>query len=257
VSAVRRLWASVRPRTRRGRLIALASVAGGAAVIAVALFAVAAMAWNPYLDFALHPDSNAKQWAALDMTFADSSVCAKCHLPEASRLASRSHEGIGCQSCHGALLAHVEADQNASKADVLIKVPTDEVCVRCHAAAEGRPADFKTIVPANHYVGQCLQCHDPHTALANHPPVVSHPLENLPPCLTCHGPDGFKARNERHPAGILTDQECLLCHAAGRGPEQLALPSGRLPVPSASPALPLRSLEPFASGSATPGSVAP
>jgi Cytochrome c554 and c-prime len=249
-SRIRRLWASVRPRTRRDRVIAAISVICGAAVLSVVLFAAAAMAWNPYLDFALHRDSNAKQWAALDMVFADSSVCAKCHLPEASRLASHSHAGIGCQSCHGALLAHVAAGQNATKSDVRIKVPTDEVCVRCHAAADGRPASFKTIVPANHYVAQCLQCHDPHTALAQHPPVVSHPLENLPPCLTCHGPDGFKARNERHPAGLLTDQECLQCHAAGRGPQQLALPSGSFVLPSASPG-------PVASGSASPSGVAP
>lgn len=236
---IRRFWASVRPRTRRGRVLATAGVLGGAAVIAVVLFAGAAMAWDPYLDFALHRDSNAKQWAALPMTFADSSACAKCHLPEASRLASNAHAGIGCQSCHGALLAHVEAGQSASKSDVQIKVPTDEVCVRCHAAAEGRPASFKTIVPADHYVGQCLQCHDPHTARAEHPPVVSHPLDNLPPCLTCHGPDGFKARSERHPTGVLTDQECLQCHAQGRGPGQLTLPwvspspgTGSSPEPS-------------------------
>ena len=232
---IRRLWDSVRPRTRRGRVAAVVSVLGGAAVLAVVLFAGAAMAWDPYLDFALHPDSNAKQWAALSMTFADSSVCEKCHVPEASRLASHSHADIGCQSCHGALLAHASAGSNASKADVMIKVPTDEVCVRCHAAAEGRPTSIKTIVPANHYVGQCLQCHDPHTAWAQHPPVVSHPLNNLPPCLTCHGPDGFKARNERHPTGLLTDQECLKCHGAGRGPEQLVLPPASLaPIASAS-----------------------
>jgi hypothetical protein len=239
---LRRFWASVRPRTRRGRILATASVVGGAAVLALVMFAGAAMAWNPYVDFALHRDSNAKQWAALDMSFADSSVCIKCHLTEASRLASHTHADIGCQSCHGALLSHAEAGDNASKTDVLIKTPTDEVCVRCHAAAEGRPAAFKTIVPADHYVGQCLQCHDPHTDFANHPPVVSHPLDNIPTCLTCHGPDGFKARNERHPAGLLTDQECLKCHEAGRGPQQIGLPSAKPapsgPVPSASEVAP-------------------
>jgi hypothetical protein len=230
---IRRLWASVRPRTRRGRLVAAIAILGGAAVLAVAILAGAAMAWNPYLDFALHRDSNAKQWATLPMSFADSAVCIRCHITEASRLASNAHADIGCQSCHGALLAHVDAGENASKADVMIKVPTDEVCIRCHAAAVGRPADFQTIVPANHYVGQCLQCHDPHTTLAQHPPVVSHPLANLPPCLTCHGPDGFKARNERHPSGLLTDQECLQCHVAGRGPQQITLPGVSVP-PSAS-----------------------
>jgi len=229
---LRRLWESVRPRSRRERTVAALGILGGAAAIAIVLFAGAAMAWNPYLDFALHRDSNAKQWATLDMSFADSAVCVSCHLSEASRLASHSHSTIGCQSCHGALLAHAEAGDDASRSDVLIKVPTDEVCVRCHAAADGRPADFRTIVPADHYVSECLQCHDPHTAWAQHPPVVSHPLENLPVCLTCHGPDGFKARNERHPAGLLTDQECLKCHEAGRGPQMIELPT---PPPSLRP----------------------
>ncbi len=233
---IRRLWASVRPRTRRGRVVAAVAMLGGAAVLAVAIFAGAAMAWSPYLDFALHRDSNAMQWATLPMSFADSSTCIRCHITEASRLASNAHAGIGCQSCHGALLAHVEAGDNASKATVEIQVPTDEVCIRCHAAAEGRPDGFATIVPADHYVAQCLQCHDPHTTLAQHPPVVTHPLANLPPCLTCHGPDGFKARNERHPSGMLTDQECLQCHEAGRGPEQLTVPELSAPPASPTPA---------------------
>ncbi len=198
----------------------MVGIVGGAAVLSVVLFAGAAMAWNPYLDFALHRDSNAKQWAALPMSFASSSVCAKCHAAEAGKLAANPHQSIGCQSCHGPLLGHAASGVNASKSDVMIAVPTDEVCIRCHAAADGRPADFKTIVPSQHYVGQCLQCHDPHTAVAERPPVVNHPLDNLPPCLTCHGPEGFKARNQRHPSGLLTDQECLECHAAGRGPAE-------------------------------------
>lgn len=229
---LRNFWASVRPRTRRGRILGAVGVVGAAAVIAVALFAGAAMAWDPYVDYAIHRDSNALQWASIKMKFGDSSGCIRCHVTEASRLASHTHDTIGCQSCHGALADHAENGDNASSSDVQIKTPTDEVCVRCHAAADGRPADFKTIVPANHYVGQCLQCHDPHTDRAEAPPVVSHPLENLPNCLTCHGPEGFKARNQRHPEGLLTDQECLQCHAAGRGPAESGAPLEVQPSPS-------------------------
>jgi hypothetical protein len=217
---LRRTWASVRPRTRRGGLLAVALVLGGGAVLSVALFAGAAMAWSPYLDFDLHRDANAKQWAGLQMSFASSSVCADCHTPESTRLAANPHQGIGCQSCHGALLDHALASATAARATVPVAVPTDEVCVRCHAQADGRPAGFTQIELSQHYVGQCLQCHDPHTTQAERPPVVTHPLVDLPPCLTCHGPEGFKARNQRHPQGALTDQQCLECHAAGRGPEE-------------------------------------
>lgn len=222
MTRIRSFWASVRPRTRRGAALSVLAVTIGASVMAVIFFAGAAMAWSPYLDFSLNRDSNAKQWAALPLSFASSSVCASCHQPEAAKLAANPHQGIGCQSCHGALLLHSQAaaaDPSNALATVPVAVPTDAVCTRCHVQTTGRPTTVQQIVPAQHYVLQCLQCHDPHSGIANRPPVVQHPLANLPSCLTCHGPEGFKARNERHPSGALTDQQCLECHAAGRGPE--------------------------------------
>lgn len=215
---LRRLWASVRPRTRRGGILAVVGILAGAAVLSVVMVAGAAMAWSPYLDFSLHRDVDAKQTATLAMSFASSSTCAACHQPQAAKLASNSHAGIGCQSCHGALLAHTIASKSPDASTVKIAVPTDEVCVRCHVQATGRPAGLRSIIPSQHYVSNCLACHDPHTAIANRPPVVQHPLDKLPPCLTCHGPEGFKARNQRHPAGTTDDKACLDCHAAGRGP---------------------------------------
>ena len=211
------LWASVRPRTRRGRMLAVLSIVGGSLLLSVVLFAGAVMAWSPYLDFSLHRDADARSWAALDVSFASSSTCGRCHEPESTRLTSGIHASIGCQSCHGPLQAHVDAGDDATASTVEVAVPTDEVCVRCHVFAEGRPDAQAQIVPIQHYVSQCLACHDPHTAVANRPPIVLHPLDNLPPCLTCHGPDGFKARNQRHPV-VESDEACLDCHAAGRGP---------------------------------------
>jgi cytochrome c553 len=220
VSTRRRLatfWASVRPRTRRGALLATGVIVVAAAGMSVALLVGATMAWSPYLEFSLQRDADARSWAALDTTFASSSTCGRCHEAEAAKAVSRSHEGIGCQSCHGPLDAHVEAGDAADSATVEVAVPTDGVCVRCHAQADGRPATLRQIVPSAHYVSVCLQCHDPHTGVANPPPVVLHPLDNLPPCLTCHGPE-VQARNQRHPSGSADDKPCLDCHAPGRGP---------------------------------------
>lgn len=217
IERLRALWASVRPRTRRGRFVTVGALAGGALLMSVILFVGAAMAWSPYLEFSLNRDVDARSWATLDMSFASSSTCSQCHETEATRLEMGSHASIGCQSCHGPLQAHVDAGDEADAATVSVAVPTDEVCVRCHTLTEGRPDGQAQIVPIQHYTSQCLACHDPHTALANRPPVVLHPLDNLPPCLTCHGPDGFKARNQRHPV-VETDEACLDCHAAGRGP---------------------------------------
>jgi hypothetical protein len=77
---------------------------------------------------------------------------------------------------------------------------------------------LKTINPYQHYKPVCLECHDPHTTDATRPPIVMHPLDDLPPCVTCHGPEGFKARNLRHPDATTEDAACLECHGRNRGP---------------------------------------
>lgn len=225
VARVHASWASVRPRTRRGAVLGVAAVLGGAAILSAVMFVGAVMAWSPYLDFSLNRDSDARNTAALGETFANTGICSSCHLPEAQKLSQATHKGIGCQSCHGALLAHSLASPGTvAAAAVPVAVPTDAVCVRCHVQAVGRPIAFHQIVPTAHYISACLECHDPHTAIANRPPIVQHPLNNLPPCLTCHGPDGFKQRNQRHPAGSSDDNLCLECHAPGRGPAESLAP---------------------------------
>jgi hypothetical protein len=178
------------------------------------------MAWDPYLDYTLNRDANAREWAGLELSFTSSATCSECHEPQQARLVSATHEGIGCQSCHGPLLEHAEAGDEAASEQVAVRVPEDAVCTTCHTTAVGRPAEFRQITPGLHYVSACLECHDPHTGVANRPPVVLHPLEDLPPCLTCHGDDGFKARNQRHPEGSVDDERCMACHGPGRGPEE-------------------------------------
>lgn len=215
---LRRFWDSVRPRTRRGGVLAIVGILAAAGALSVVLFVGAAMAWSPYLDFSLHRDADAKRTATLELTFASSSTCAECHVPQAEKLVSKSHVGIGCQSCHGALLEHTLESESPGADTVRIAVPTDEVCVRCHVQAIGRPEGLRGILPTEHYVSTCIACHDPHTGVANRPPVVEHPLEKLPSCVVCHGPEGFKHRNQRHPAGTSDDKPCLDCHAPGRGP---------------------------------------
>ncbi len=215
---LRRYWASVRPRTRRGGALAIVGILAGAGALSVVLFVGAAMAWSPYLDFTLNRDADAKRTATLELTFASSSTCAECHEPQTEKLVSKSHIGIGCQSCHGALLEHTLESEGPDAETVRVAVPTDETCVRCHVQATGRPEGLRGIIPAEHYVSTCIACHEPHTGVANRPPVVEHPLEKLPACLICHGPEGFKQRNQRHPIGTTDDKPCLACHAPGRGP---------------------------------------
>jgi hypothetical protein len=188
-------------------------------VLLAAVFLVgAAMAWSPYVESVIHPDGNARTWAGLDRTFAGAGLCTQCHQVESARAASARHAGIGCESCHGALLGHALPGQDQTSSTTGPVLPTDSVCIRCHTTVIGRPADLLQINLAGHYVPECLQCHDPHTGISRRPPVVLHPLVDLPACVTCHGPDGFKARSQRHPV-VSGDEPCLLCHAQGRGPE--------------------------------------
>lgn len=215
--AAREGWRTVRPTTRRGAALGIVAIIGASGALAAILFVGATMAWSPYLETTVHPDDNPRSWAALKPVYAGTGVCADCHAPQVEKAAAASHARIGCESCHGALGEHAAASRNSYVAIGELTTPTDDVCLRCHVSAVGRPEGLRQVIPAAHFAPVCLQCHDPHTGISRRPPVVLHPLENLPPCATCHGPEGFKARNQRHP--VVPEERCLDCHAAGRGPD--------------------------------------
>lgn len=217
-SFVGRFWLSVRPRTRQGAALAVAGILAASAFLAAVFVVGAMMAWSPYVESVVRPDANPRALAALELSYGDAAMCQRCHEPEFAKAASGSHDGIGCESCHGALYEHAVASPGVTESAAAPAVPTDELCVRCHTSAAGRPTSVRQVVPADHYVAECLQCHDPHTGISRRPPIVLHTLVDLPPCVTCHGPEGFKARNQRHP-DVAGDEPCLACHAPGRGPE--------------------------------------
>ena len=184
------------------------------------MFVGAAMAWYPYLDFSSTATRTPAQWAALELSFTSSTTCAECHETEHARLVSRDPARHRLRELPRRARASTRRRASeASAVDGRRAVPTDEVCVRCHRR-RGPAAGFRQIVPAQHYVSSCLECHDPHTGIANRPPVVLHPLDNLPPCITCHGPEGFKARNQRHPDGSDRRQQVPRVPRAGRGPAE-------------------------------------
>ena len=192
----------------------------GAVAVSVAVFAGVAMAWTPYVTYDLDRASNARTWANLEPAIAGSTTCMTCHEHQATAVAAAVHATVACESCHGALAGHAAEAAAPGALVATLEAPTDATCTRCHVDATGRPAGFATIDPWQHYKPACLECHDPHTAAAVRPPVVLHPLAKLPPCITCHGPEGFKARNIYHPDQGTDDVSCLECHAKGRGPEQ-------------------------------------
>ena len=94
--------------------------------------------------------------------------------------------------------------------------PTDALCVKCHEQTGGRPATFAQVDVSTHYITTCLACHNPHSGISKKPPVVMHPIDGIPACLTCHGTDAFKARDLRHPDASTDDQACLACHTLAK-----------------------------------------
>lgn len=187
------------------------------AVATVALGVAAFVAASSYEQYgAIRNTPNADAWARLTPSFAGQAICSSCHAPETTTQDASIHVNVSCENCHGPLAAH-SASQTAAR-DLSPGKPHSEICVTCHAATAGRPAAFSQIDPETHYNGgECLRCHDPHSITAVRPPVVSHPLVDLPVCTTCHAPDGLK----KIPAGheLVGDTICLNCHgqsASGR-----------------------------------------
>jgi hypothetical protein len=195
-----------RPLARTGLKVAVVI-----AVVSVALGVGAAVAVGFYDQYgAVRNEPNARAWAALVPQHVGQALCADCHAGEAIAQDASIHVNVSCESCHGPGERHASGT-DAARTIALVK-PDSAVCVRCHGATSGRPASFPVVNPASHYSGgACLRCHDPHSIVATRPPIVSHPLADLPECTTCHAPDGLKKVPSGHT--MVADPICLSCHS--------------------------------------------
>ena len=156
-------------------------------------------------------DASALAWAGRPVVYSITN-CRTCHSGQAAAEAAAGHADLICETCH---VPSVDHPGNVAGVLQALVASTSTLCATCHAQAPGRPIRFPQVDPPGHYPGAaCLQCHDPHTTAAASPPQVTHPLQNLPPCTTCHAPGGLK----RFPAGHqpAADNVCLGCHASRR-----------------------------------------
>jgi len=202
---------SARPPIAWGRSLARAVRVGGFLVlVSIALGGAAAVAGGFYAEYgAVKNDPNADAWAGLTERMAGSERCASCHAPEAVAQDASAHVDVSCEGCHGSSAPHA-ADEMAAR-EIEVDTPTSLICATCHAQTAGRPAPISQVDPATHYSGdRCMRCHDPHSIVAVRPPVISHPLDNLPECTTCHAPDGLRKIPTGHE--IVRDEICLSCH---------------------------------------------
>lgn len=93
--------------------------------------------------------------------YAGRADCAACHddVIAAQKTANSRHAALGCETCHGPQLAHVEAPETTKPAALEIA----PLCIRCHAKAPGRAARVPQVDVAEHAGGeQCNTCHTAH-----------------------------------------------------------------------------------------------
>lgn len=206
VAAARRLGVRVLVIARRTAKVALAVVVvsvllGGSAFAASSLYGGYGSPREP---------ASQRAWADRQLRYGLGD-CANCHATEVAVAAGSAHAIISCELCHAPTAAHP-----GEVANVIAALPASDssTCVACHSGEPGRPAGLPQVELVAHYpLVDCLRCHDPHSAVAIAPPEVTHPLEKLPACTTCHSPTGLKRFPEGHQPAA--DTVCLACHRPG------------------------------------------
>jgi hypothetical protein len=212
VTRLRAAAGRLRPTSRNGAIgLALASAALAVLLVVTVAGLGVAVSWA-YGVYGYHPAENARSWAALTPQYADSALCQRCHAPEYAPWQAASHGAVSCETCHGPLAEHAAtAPEKAPAGTISIEMPSSAVCVLCHELAPGKPPGFPVVDLERHHAGaSCVVCHDSHAATAIAAPDISHPLDNLPACVTCHRPAGLKPLPGGHEEA--DDSVCRRCH---------------------------------------------
>jgi hypothetical protein len=209
--SARKAWRASVGLARRSRRAALvvAGIAALSVVLGVGVFA----ANRFYGEYgAPRTEVSVASWAGRSPSYL-ASDCRGCHSNIATTVVAAPHERLICETCHVPAVDHPGPVAGV----VVMLPPTDsEACTACHSRTGARPAEFAQVEPTRHYVGaDCLSCHEPHTSIAVEPREVTHPLDPLPSCITCHAPDGLKQYPANHDAA--PDSVCLACHRIGAG----------------------------------------
>jgi hypothetical protein len=180
----------------------------GVMVLSVAVAAAGFAATSLYGQYGGgRAQDNARSWAIRPVIYSRSD-CRACHEDQNASAAGGPHVSLICEACH---VPSPDHPGPVTGTVVAMDTPSSDLCVTCHAKVPGRPALFPQVDMDQHFLGaDCLRCHDPHTTTAVSPPVVTHPLANLPECITCHAPGRLKRFPEGHQPA--PDRVCLTCH---------------------------------------------
>lgn len=111
-----------------------------------------------------HYRANAvEEFAAQPPHYAGEAACKRCHPQPAADKAGSSHRSISCESCHGALSAHVNEPKSAAGPRRPKEAELRAFCGHCHEKSLSKPAKFPQIDVKKHYPdGPCNMCHQPH-----------------------------------------------------------------------------------------------
>ena len=95
--------------------------------------------------------------------FAGQDTCVMCHTEQAEIRAKGRHAKVACESCHGALAAHTQADDPGKSKPP--KPDPRKTCIVCHTASISKPKTFPQVEPTEHAPeGPCTACHvQPHS----------------------------------------------------------------------------------------------
>jgi hypothetical protein len=165
--------------------------------------------------------------------------CLRCHSttkPTDTLAPEPKFQGVGCEACHGAGSAHVEAMQRGEKTNLQItalgKLSAEELnhlCGKCHRNAEdikkGTPEVFSTqrFQPYGLSLSKCFQksnkslscitCHN------SHKNVEHNTKQYETTCLSCHS-EAATANTQLSRVAICkvnSKNDCIKCHMPLRG----------------------------------------
>jgi len=181
--------------------------------------------------------------------YVGSETCKGCHeaqfkgidgTPHAVLDSTSKKDSHGCESCHGAGSAHVEAGGDKTKIFTFKDAKPEEISKRCMTCHESTPGqrDFMRSTHSENGVA-CTSCHSPHHAKQEHllvkkqtelcfschaeqkadfqKPFHHRVEEGLIQCDDCHNPHGTLAGKQ---VRSTPDQDavCFKCHSDKRGP---------------------------------------
>lgn len=113
---------------------------------------------------------NSEEMKKLPLSYGGNDSCQSCHEDEHENLTSFKHKTLNCESCHGALVDHVEGDKKT--ADAIVMDESNWQCLNCHRELISRPKDFPQFTSevrrhkAKREETPCIKCHDAHDPAA-------------------------------------------------------------------------------------------